>query len=472
MIDLKPLSVGPVVGHTDADSVRLWGRARYELTGDGNPRRCFGVARVRRKASRGYEPPRYFKMNPNFDMSGIAVFSKLKPDTEYVFQMGWFFSDKDFSELFSTAEIDWHNASRGEFRSASNDTHSPCEFVFGSHRYRLRMLDGRWYDDRGDKAFRTILRQIRSGRETRKLLLVGDQPYTDDLSSLGSDHQVDEYLQRYQQAYSQRHIRALMSGISTYMTLDDNSLAADRSPHTGSGEPPSHHAAAHALQIYRASHSPLFKLNSHNRLVGTPNAYYYDFKDGCCEFFVTDTRTERRSEPESNAGEIIGQQQMCALLAWLNNGFDGVKFIVSSVPFFPDSTEPGDQHWGGFCRQRDQIFAHIRKHRIDKVIFLCGGSHSSVTAEMDISADGDDTLKIYSVIASAFYWPYPRNPYHRFHLSEPPVSADKNHAYRLGTVSDLFSGDGFVRVRATVDELTLWVYERKGKLVREIQYCF
>jgi hypothetical protein len=32
-------------------------------------------------------------MNPNFDMIGIAVFTGL--DAEYLYQMGWFFSDKE-----------------------------------------------------------------------------------------------------------------------------------------------------------------------------------------------------------------------------------------------------------------------------------------------------------------------------------------------------------------------------------------
>ena len=473
MIDLQPLSVGPIVGHADFDNIRLWGRARYELTGNGTPRRCFGVARIRRKESRGYEPPRYFKMNPNFDMTGIAVFSKLKPNTEYVFQMGWFFSDKDFNELFSTAEIDWHRADKGEFRSACKDSTAPCEFVFGSCRYLLRLLGGNWFDDRGDKTFRTILKQIKAGRETSKLLMVGDQIYADDLKFLSPDNQVDEYLKRYREAFSQRYIRQLMSSVPTYMTLDDHEIEdnwPDRA--TNRDQLVKYPAAAHAFQTYQVSHSPLFRLNSHNRLEGTPQAYYYQFRDGCCEFFVTDTRTEREPGEDLNSGDIISEQQMQALLAWLGNGFKGVKFVVSSVPFFPDSKKPSKDKWSGFRRQRDRIISCIRRHRLNRVVFLSGDVHCSMAAELDISGEGEKSLKIYSVISSAFYWPYPHAKARAFQLTGHVPSAENDNAYALGTVSEVFSGDNFTRVRASINELAVQVYERKGELVQEVSYQF
>ncbi len=473
MIDLKPLSVGPIVGHADFDSVRIWGRAQYEATGNGSPRRCFGVARIRRKESRGYEPPRYFKMNPNFDMSGIVVFTRLKADTEYVFQMGYFFSDKELSELYSSAEIDWHRADKGQFRCASRDTSSPREFIFGSCRYLLRLFGGNWFDDRGDKTFRSIVRQIDAGRTIDKLLMIGDQIYADDLRFLSPDRQIDEYLQRYRDAFSQRHIRHLMGSVSTYMTLDDHEIE-DAWPRRASrqdwlGKFP---AAAHAYQIYQISHSPLFHLDDHNRLRGIPRCYHYQFSDGCCDFFVTNTRTERRLEEGLNDGEIIGEQQMRALLDWLRDGSGQVKFVVSSVPFFPDPQKPSDDQWGGFRRQRDRIIAHIRHHQVGKVVFLSGDLHCSLAAEMDISDNAQSPLKLYSVISSAFYWPYPHTGARHLQLQGFVASAENERAYPLGTVSDVFAGDNFTRVRASGSDLKIEVYERKGELVQEIRYEF
>ncbi len=90
---VKPLTVGPIVGSTTGSSVRIWGRGEYEKTRSG-PRRCFGVARTRKVDTSQFRDPRFFKMNPNFDMTGIAVFDNLEPETKYKYQIGSFFSDR------------------------------------------------------------------------------------------------------------------------------------------------------------------------------------------------------------------------------------------------------------------------------------------------------------------------------------------------------------------------------------------
>ena len=95
MTTVQPLTVGPIVGHADTDHVRLWGRGKYEATAAGNPMRLFGVARIRQKNGGSYSSPRFFKMSPNFDMSGVVVFDELEENTEYLFQMGCFHSSKE-----------------------------------------------------------------------------------------------------------------------------------------------------------------------------------------------------------------------------------------------------------------------------------------------------------------------------------------------------------------------------------------
>lgn len=77
---IQKLTVGPIVGHADTNQVRIWGRANYQPLESGKPRRTFGVARIRKKDGGSYNSPRIFKMNPNFDMSGVIVFTNLEPD--------------------------------------------------------------------------------------------------------------------------------------------------------------------------------------------------------------------------------------------------------------------------------------------------------------------------------------------------------------------------------------------------------
>ena len=175
------------------------------------------------------------------------------------------------------------------------------------------------FDGRGDKTFRSILRQIEDGRALDKLLMIGDQIYADDLKVIAQDEKVDQYLSRYRDVFTQKHIRKLMSNVSTYMTLDDHEIENNWPSDANSKDMMvKYPAAIHAYQIYQVSHSPILPTNDDGKLVGVPDKYYYRFRDGCCDFFVTDTRTERDHKED----EIISDRQMNELLEWLDDGLD------------------------------------------------------------------------------------------------------------------------------------------------------
>ncbi len=466
---INKLTVGPIVGHADINHVRIWGRATYQPLESGLPRRAFGAARIRKKDGSSYSSPRFFKMNPNFDLSGVVVFTGLDPDTKYAYQIGWFFSDKELYEIRSSDKWDWHDADQGEFHTASDDPNKIREFVFGSCRYLLRLCNGSWFDNRGDKTFRSILKQVEEGRPLNKFLMLGDQIYADDLNFLAPDEQVEQYLARYRDAFSQPHLKTLMSNVSTYMTLDDHEIEDNWPSNADSRDMMlKYPAAVHSYQVYQMSHSPLLPIGDDGKLIGIPDKYYYSFFDGCCDFFVTDTRTER--EPEDD--EIISDEQMQELLKWLDDGSGRVKFVATSVPFFPDTKKSNDDKWSGYRRQRDQIISHIREQRINKVVFLSGDVHCSMAAELDISSPGEDTLKIYSIISSAFYWPYPHMKRRQFKLTGSVASLTDDSAYTLGEVSQVYSGDNFSRVLVSNEQIDIKVYERKGELIHTIQYRF
>ena len=465
---IKSLTVGPIVGHVDTHHGRIWGRGEYESTTSDIPRRSFGIARIK-KAGEDYGSPRFFKMNPNFDMTGIVCFTGLTSDTKYIYQIGCFFSDKELNQLNSNDQWDWKNAQQGEFATASNNPYAPREFIFGSCRYLLKLFGGNWFDDRGDKTFRSILNQQEDGRGINKLLMIGDQIYADDLNVLHSDQQLDKFFSRYRDTFSQPYIRKLMSRVSTYMILDDHEIE-DNWPSKADSKDMmlKYPSAIHSYQAYQASHSPVFSFGSNGNLEGTPDRFYYRFNDGCCEFFVTDSRTERLPDK----GEMISERQMKDLLEWLDNNSGKVKFIVTSVPFFPDMKKPDDDKWSGYKQQRDQIIEHIRTQQIKKVVFLSGDVHCSMAAELDISRPGDLPLKIYSIISSPFYWPYPHMKPQQFQLTGFVSSLEDEREYTIGEVSEVFSGDNFSRVRVSNSEIEIEVYERKGKLEQSIRYEF
>ena len=151
-VKVYPLTVGPILGATTGNSARVWGRGILEQTGDG-PRRCFGVARVRPATSSHFRQPLFFKMNPNFDMTGIVLFEDLLPEKEYEYEMGSFFSELDLDTLPPDYPLDWSAIEPVAFRTAAGDYSRPRSFVFGSCRYLLRLFGGSWFDQRGDKTF-------------------------------------------------------------------------------------------------------------------------------------------------------------------------------------------------------------------------------------------------------------------------------------------------------------------------------
>ena len=95
-----------------------------------------------------------------------------------------------------------------------------------------------------------------------------------------------------------------------------------------------------------------------------------------------------------------------------------------------------------------------------------------MAAELDISSPGEDTLKIYSIISSAFYWPYPHMKRRQFKLTGSVASLTDDSAYTLGEVSQVYSGDNFSRVLVSNEQIDIEVYERKGELIHTIQYRF
>jgi len=219
---LNGVTVGPIIGETTPTRVRIWGRGQGDVI-DGLPRRCFGALRYAKAGSGDWHKPVLFKMNPNFDMTGIAIVEKLEPSTHYEYQMGYFFSDAEISDAVFSGS-DWGNIDIGAFQTASDDDTEPRSLVIGSCRYLLKTFLGDFFDDRGDKTFRSILEQIDSGSPVHQLLMMGDQIYADDLKFVGQDRSVDKFYKRYRSAFGQRYIRDLMSRTPTYMTLDDHEI--------------------------------------------------------------------------------------------------------------------------------------------------------------------------------------------------------------------------------------------------------
>ena len=458
---VQRLDLGPIVGATTAREVRIWGRGAHVPTPAG-PRRCLGVARIR-EAGAEFGPPVPFKLNSNFDLTGVVVFGGLKQDTAYDYQVGYLFPEAESPDPASTP-LDWSEASSSSFRSGSSDPQAPRSFILGSCRYLLRFL-GSWFDGRGDKTFGSVLKQVKDGTPTHALLMVGDQIYADDLRFVSPDSRTQEYFSRYRDAFGQPYIRELMGRVPSYMTLDDHEIE-DNWPASATRQDwiVKYPAAIHAYQIYQLSHSPLFRLKDEGRYIdGVPDKLWYTFADGCADFFVMDARTERLLSADGSGDEMVSRRQLDALKAWLADGSGRVKFVVSSVPFFPDTASPDADKWSRFGSQRDEIIDHIVRQDVRKAVFLSGDIHCSLSAAL--RGAGTTRGKILSVISSGFFWPYPHSGGRSLQLAGPFRSGP--HRFEVVESGPVHATDNFTRVSAYPDRIEVQVYGRKGELLGE-----
>ena len=456
-------TVGPIVGYTTPTQSRIFVRGDAQFVDDALPR-CFAAVRVKPTKRTTWDAPRVNKLAPHFDVTAVIVVDGLAPDTQYDYQAGWFALDADLEavQAMPSEAFEWSDRIYC-FTTGPADALAARSYVVGSCRYLLKLFGGLVFDERGDKAFRSMLDQIyRDGRPIDALVMVGDQIYADDLGGLAPDQCIDAFLARYREVFAQPFIRELMSQVPTYMILDDHEIEdnwpAKASPQDRRTLLPH---ALHAYQIYQGSHGPVFPVVD-GRIDGTPAHFWYTFEDGCAEWFVMDARTERRIAPDEP--RMIDDAQMAALLDWLADGSDKVKLVVSSVPVFPDMNYEADDKWGGFPSQRRQVLEHVFSRRIGKVVFLSGDVHCSYVARLEDAAD--PTFAVHAVVSSSLFWPYFHTAESSF-LFDVPLAGMGPRSLTTRALAPVYSGNNFVRMDVSPDAIRVALFERKGDPIDE-----
>lgn len=475
---LQPLTVGPIVGFTSPDRARVWGRGECDSK-KNDPDHCFGVAQIVQEGKKA--PPRFFKMLPHFDFTGVVGFDSLAPDARYDFKVGYFHRQVEFDALVKDkkfiSSLDWSGASTGQVKTAAEETQKARSFVFGSCRYILRLFGGTLWDQRGDKTFRSINRQIDGFHEsnpfkdsqrdtdpvpTDLILMIGDQIYADDLKWIKPDEALDEFWSRYRLAFQQAHIRGLMARLPTYMMLDDHEIEDNWSQDRFSAKSDLYAAAIHAYECYQMVHGPAYDPTK-----GPPDRLWYSFRDGCADFFVLDTRAERFTD--TDPPKIIGDTQFQALKAWLLAPTETVKFVVTSVPFFPDAKVRSQDKWSGFPEQRNALLNFIRDNGIRRTVFLSGDVHCSMSAQLRCTTHDD--FKVTSIVSSSFFWPYPQGRASTFDLSGI-LSESEGSRYIVTNAGPVYSADNFTRINVSPQGLEAAVYDRKGYFLGKRDYSF
>lgn len=459
---LKP-TIGPIIGHVTTNHARIFIRGNRQ-----NNATVFGAIRYRTCGTQQWSKAIFARLSELRDMSEVLVLNNLSTDTEYEYQAGWFSPMNPVHTTESVAELplQWPREIY-RLRTRSSKAMQPKAYIVGSCRY-LRMTAGvASLPHLGDRIFASISQLIEGAQPAiSATLMTGDQIYVDDLNLIAPDREYKDILSKYRAAFSQPNIKHLMSGTSTYMILDDHEIEDNWPANAGKSDGELYRNAMAAYELYQVSHSPAHELTDNGQVNRSKlEHYWYQFSDGDIEWFVTDSRTRRNLSADDR--RILDEAQEQALLKWLINSPARVKFVVTSVMFYPDRKVHGDDAWKAFPEQRLRLLETIRTRHIKNVVFISGDVHGSLTSRLTHSEASD--FEVHTIVSSPLcnskLLPYAKAS--TFILDQPLVTTAAGD-YRHELTSTVISEDNFAHVVVEAEQILVNYHDRDGKKLQSI----
>jgi alkaline phosphatase D len=457
----KP-TVGPIIGHTTTHHARIFVRGEHR-----DNALVFAGLRYRPWGEERWTKAHFVQLSSARDMSDVITLDDLDEDTEYQYQAGWIspMSPVHTVESIQELPLQWPREIY-RFRTRSSRTGLARAYIVGSCRY-LRMTAGiASVPHLGDRIFASITYLAeRADPPISATLMTGDQIYVDDLNRIAPDREYKQILNKYRTAFSQPNISKLMSSHATYMILDDHEIEDNWPANKSKNDDELYKNAIAAYELYQASHSPAHQLLANGQINRTLEQYWYQFAEGDIEWFVTDSRTRRNLS--LNDRRILDKEQEQALLDWLIHSPARVKFVVTSVMFYPDRKHLGDDAWKAFPEQRLRLLETIRTHRIPNVIFVSGDVHGSLTSRLTHSDDPD--FEVHTLVSSPLYnsklLPYAKES---TFILDQPLAHTAAGEYRHELTSKVVSEDNFAHVVVEAAQVRVNYHDRDGHLLQSI----
>lgn len=459
---LKP-TIGPIIGHTTTNHVRIFMRGEQQEN-----TRVFAGIRYRKSGKEQWIKSTFATLSVLHDMSTVFAINNLCADTEYEYQIGWFSPMSPVHTVESVAELplQWPREVY-RLRTRSSEATQDRAYIVGSCRY-LRMTAGKPSSPQsGDRIFASINQLIEGSQPpVSAALMTGDQIYVDDLNIIAPDREYQDILKKYRAAFSQPNIQRLMSGLSTYMILDDHEIEDNWPANAGKNDHELYRNAMAAYELYQASHSPVHPLDTNGQVKRSSlDHYWYQFSDGDIEWFVTDSRTRRNLS--STDRRILDEEQEQALCKWLIESPARVKFVVTSVMFYPDRKAHGDDAWKAFPEQRLRLLEVIRSHRILNVIFVSGDVHGSLTSRLTHTEDAD--FEVHTIVSSPLcnskLLPYAKAS---TFILDQPLARTAGGEYRHELSSQVVSEDNFAHMVVETGRIQVNYHDRDGRHLQSI----
>ncbi|MCP5162080.1 MAG: alkaline phosphatase D family protein [Hahellaceae bacterium] len=495
-IHLTPCRVGPIVGHTTLCETRIFaginsGDVPVSLR-DIDHHYNLGWVKVWRHGDQAVRLHR-FRFSRSFDYTGVVILRNLLPGTGYFYQVGFSAIETDNDN----PELDWSSIEEIYSFKTAPATRLDLSFSLGSCMYptlrEFRRSDEPMIasiDKPIDKMFRWMP-NMKQDTPVDFQLLVGDQVYADPWNKVlpwTQTTSLDAFYKMYRQTYQLPFFRQAMANVPTYMLMDDHEVNDGfrngvRDYESGSwwGRYVNRNrerlnSAMQVFQVYQLSHGGAYTdilspeadpnvgyIKGQNDYE-IPQDWYYSFQWGVGDFFLTDCRTERTIDT------LISRRQMTRLKEWLRYSDLPFKFIVSSIPVFPDAKssllEGRPDHWAHSLQQRNELLQWIDRHKITNVVILSGDVHASFACKLTTPAG----VTVYQLICSGIYWP---NTFKMFRWQKDQLHTDtllesnNGESYEVsGLLADehsplrFYNGNGMARIDVTKEQVRFRVFNR------------
>ena len=201
---------------------------------------------------------------------------------------------------------------------------------------------------------------------------LGDRHY-DDVNSTNEDN----YMSSENTIFAQSRQEQFYRSLPIFYMWDDHDFCGDNTDEDETGRDT-------AVSFYR-KHVPSVPLE----LSGSTDAVYYSFVRGRVRFIATDTRSERVPNGTFATTNIAQEMMSTTQLAWLKAEFDAAAAAGQAIIWI--NTSPwivananGDDSWGGFDAQRQDIASYITTNSYDSRIAI-------ISADMHALAYDDGT---------------------------------------------------------------------------------
>lgn len=193
------------------------------------------------------------------------------------------------------------------------------------------------------------------GKQPDFFLLLGDTVYADHPKKQFRPS-VSHYRHKHAANRKDRHLQQFLARHVTYAIWDDHET--ENSCHGGNPNIES------ALQVYK-EYWPCQAVNA--------AALYRQFAWAGVDFFILDTRRFRSPQTMTDAVDktMLGTAQKSWLMSGLKASTAPFKFVITSVPFHGG----GEDTWGVYKTERDELARFIRYEKISGTIFLTGDYH-------------------------------------------------------------------------------------------------